>query len=74
MTEDNEIDIIGRAHPMWLEKAGVLALVVAAILIGRRMWLDEWLPEALMWPVSICMLPLAVVLLAEAWGRLLQKR
>lgn len=72
MTESTD-DVIGKPHPMWLERAGVLALVSGAIFLGRWMWMNEPLSEPLMWIGSICVLPLAVLLLSESWGRFLQR-
>jgi hypothetical protein len=59
---------------MWLEKLGVVALIAAAIYACRWMWLNEPMPDAVMWGFSICILPLAVLMLGEKWGRFIQKR
>jgi len=59
---------------MWKERFCMLIIIASAIMLSR--WLfqqDQW-PDSLTWILSICVLPMAVLILAEGLGRLMQKR
>ena len=62
-----------KAYPMWLERMGVLILISLAIVGGREVLGMEDVPDAVGWLTSICLLPLLVLFMSEAWGRFLQK-
>ena len=59
---------------MWKERIGMLFIIASAIMLSRWLFQQSQWPEPLTWILSICILPLVVLILAEGFGRLIQKR
>ena len=62
----------GRRFPGYLEKIGLLISILVAIMLGLWMWSDSNWSEAILWPVTICGLPIFALLLGEALARIVQ--
>jgi hypothetical protein len=80
MTEEAEattlagrVETHGRPYPHLLEKAILLATIAAAIAAGQWMWANIDASPTLLWAASLCGLPLAATMTAEALGRIVQR-
>ena len=62
----------GRRFPGYLEKIGLLISILVAIMLGQWMWSDSNWSEAILWPVTVCGLPIFALLLGEALARIVQ--
>ena len=63
----------GRRYPHFVEKIGLLIAIVGAIYVGRWIWIESNWDSMILWPTILCGLPLATVLTAELFGRIIQK-
>ncbi|HIF15911.1 MAG TPA: hypothetical protein EYQ85_01495 [Candidatus Poseidoniales archaeon] len=62
-----------KAFPMWKERFGMLFIIASAIMLSRWLFQQNQWPDSLTWILSICVLPLVVLILAEGLGRFIQK-
>ena len=63
----------GRPYPGLLEKIILLTLIVGAIMMGQWMWVESEWANTVLWPATICGLPLATLLVAEMLSRIIQR-
>lgn len=61
---------MGSIYPLWIEKLVFLALLASSIYCG--ILLQDYLSGALLWISWICLLPILMLVLTEALGRLVQ--
>lgn len=57
-------------YPLWIEKSVFLGLVASAICVG--ILLKEHLSGVLLWSTWICVLPIAILVITEGIGRIIQ--
>jgi len=69
----NRQETHGRKFPGLIEKLGFTLSIALAILIGQWMWSESGWSTLVLWPVTVCGLPLGVLLLGEMLGRITQK-
>ena len=69
----NRKETHGRKFPSLIEKLGFVLSIALAILIGQWMWSESGWSTLVLWPVTVCGLPLGVLLLGEMLGRITQK-
>ena len=62
-------EIPGAPYPQWIERLGLIAAIIAAVLLCKWLWADSGLDNNLLWPISVCGLPIATLLVAEIFGR-----
>ena len=68
----NRTESHGRRFPWLLEKLSFILAIIGAILVGQWMWMEsDWVPTIL-WPVTLCGLPLIAVISAEFVSRIIQ--
>ena len=63
---------IGRTYPSWLEKLVFVTSICGAIWLGMWIWQSSDWHVAGKWTASICGLPLLVLFITEAIGRIVQ--
>ena len=63
----------GDKFPWYLEKTSFLPTIGAAILVGQWMWLESGWSEELLWPATVCGLPLMAIITAEIISRVIQR-
>lgn len=63
----------GRPFPHLAEKAALLLAIALAILAGRWLWAETGLDPLPLWGISLCVLPLATLMLAEVLARIVQR-
>ena len=63
----------GEKYPGILEKFGMLATIVAAILVGQWIWTQSDWPAFALWPSMVCGLPLATLFVAEIIAKFIQR-
>ena len=63
----------GRSYPGLLEKIILLPLIVGAVMVGQWMWVESDWANTVLWPATICGLPLATLLVAEMLSRIIQR-
>jgi hypothetical protein len=62
--------IRGALLPVWPARGAFLVAIGVGIFAGRWLWLDSGFAEWQNWMLSICLLPVLVLLLSEGLGRL----
>ena len=67
-------EVIGRTYPSWVEKLIFLSAVGGAIWLGLWIWQSSDWHVAGKWTVSLCGLPILVLIITEAIGRVIQSR
>lgn len=60
-----------KVYPMWAERAVLLSGVILALIAGKWIWQQD-LAVWMQWGLSICVLPIMVLMLTELAGRILQ--
>ena len=63
----------GRRFPGYLEKIGLLISIAVAVMLGQWLWTDSNWSEAILWPVTVCGLPICALLLGEILARTIQR-
>ena len=63
----------GRRFPGYLEKIGLLISIAVVVMFGQWLWSDSNLSEAILWPVTVCGLPICALLLGEVLARMIQR-
>ena len=63
----------GRPYPGLLEKIILLTLIVGAIMMGQWMWVESDWSTLLLWPATICGLPLGTLILTDIFSRIVQR-
>ncbi len=63
----------GRRFPGYMEKIGLLISIATTIMLGQWMWSDSSWPEIVLWPVTVCGLPIIALLLGEIMARIIQR-
>ena len=69
----NREETHGHEFPILIEKFGFILSIVLAVFIGQWMWSVSGWPALVLWPVTVCCLPLGVLLLGEILARITQK-
>lgn len=69
----NRQETHGRKFPGLIEKLGFVLSIALGILIGQWMWSESGWSTLVLWPVTVCGLPLGVLLLGEMLARITQK-
>ena len=69
----NRQETHGRKFPGLIEKLGFVLSIALTILIGQWMWSDSDWSTLVLWPVTVCGLPLGALLLGEMLARITQK-
>ncbi len=67
-------EVIGRTYPSWVEKLIFLSAVGGAIWLSLWIWQSSDWHVAGKWTVSLCGLPILVLIITEAIGRVIQSR
>ena len=62
----------GRPYPDILEKMILLTLIVVAVIAGKWMWVESDWSAFVLWPATICGLPLGTLVLTEILSRMIQ--
>ncbi len=62
----------GTRFPWYLEKLAFLLSVTGAIIFGQWMWISSGWSGTVLWPITICGLPLETVFVAESVSRMVQ--
>ena len=63
----------GRPYPGLLEKLVLLIFIVVAVMVGQWMWTESNWAVLLLWPVTVCGLPLGVLIATEILSRIVQR-
>tara|TARA_B110000438_G_scaffold253642_1_gene259384 strand:+ start:3070 stop:3330 length:261 start_codon:yes stop_codon:yes gene_type:complete len=63
----------GRLYPSFTERLGFLITIVSAVLIGQWMWAESDWSSSILWPVTVCGLPLGAILFGEMLARVIQR-
>ena len=63
----------GRRFPTMMERLVFLISIVAAVFLGQWMWVESDWGNIVLWPATICGLPLATLLVAEMLSRIIQR-
>tara|TARA_B100001250_G_scaffold385812_1_gene381841 strand:- start:66 stop:329 length:264 start_codon:yes stop_codon:yes gene_type:complete len=69
----NRQETHGRKFPGLIEKLGFVLAIALTILIGQWMWSESGWSTLVLWPVTVCGLPLGALLLGEMLARITQK-
>ena len=63
----------GRPYPTLLERLAFLVAIIGAVMVGQWMWIEsDWSTLAL-WPTTVCVLPLATLIVAEMLAKIIQR-
>ena len=68
----NREETHGRKFPSLIEKFGLILSIVLVVFIGQWMWSESGWSAQVLWPVTVCGLPLVVLLLGEMLARIAQ--
>ena len=71
LLERDELE--GKHYPLYIERAVFIILLFLAIFSGKWMWDNSELNRILLWVITIVILPIAVLIFTECFGRALQK-
>ena len=63
----------GRRFPTMMERLVFLISIVGAVFLGQWMWVEADWANTVLWPATICGLPLATLLVAEMLSRIIQR-
>ena len=63
----------GRLYPGFLEKLILLIFVVVAVMVGQWMWTESDWSVLILWPATVCGLPLSALITTEILSRIIQK-
>ena len=63
----------GRPYPSLLEKMILLTLVVVAVMTGKWMWVESDWSAFVLWPATVCGLPLGTLILTDMLSRIIQR-
>jgi hypothetical protein len=69
----NREETHGRTFPSHFEKIGLILSILLAVFIGQWMWNESGWLEWIMWAVTLCGLPIGILLLSEMLARITQK-
>jgi hypothetical protein len=61
----------GRAYPHVVEKLAFVLTFCSAVYAGIWLWNDSNWANYLIWTTTICGLPIAILIISEAFGRLI---
>jgi uncharacterized protein (DUF983 family) len=62
----------GRPYPGLLEKLILVILVVVAVMVGQWMWTESDWSALVLWPATVCGLPLSTLITTEILSRIVQ--
>jgi len=68
----NRVESHGPKFPWFLEKLIFLLTILGALLLGQWMWVESGWETFILWPMTICGLPLFAMLSAESLSRVVQ--
>ena len=63
----------GRTYPGLLEKLALLIFIVVAVMVGQWMWTESDWSVLILWPATVCGLPLSALITTEILSRIIQK-
>ena len=62
----------GRLYPGLLEKLVLLIFVVVAVMVGQWMWTESNWSALVLWPATVCGLPLGALIATEILSQIIQ--
>ena len=62
----------GRPYPGLLEKLMLLIFIVVAVMVGQWMWTESNWSVLVLWPVTVCGLPLGALIATEILSQIIQ--
>lgn len=68
----NRVESHGQRFPWYLEKLSFVFAIIAAIFAGQWMWNDSDWEAYILWPMTLCGLPLIAMFGAESISRVIQ--
>ena len=68
----NRVESHGQKFPWFLEKLIFLLAILGVVLLGQWMWVESGWEPFMLWPMTICGLPLFAVFSAESLSRVIQ--
>ena len=68
----NRVESHGQRFPWYLEKLSFILVIIVAIFAGQWMWNDSGWDSFILWPMSLCGLPLIAMFGAESISRVIQ--
>ena len=63
----------GRYYPGFLEKLILLIFVIVAVMMGQWMWTESDWSVIVLWPATVCGLPLSALIVTEILSRIIQR-
>ena len=63
----------GRRFPTMMERLAFVISIVVAVFLVQWMWVESDWGNTVLWPATICGLPLATLLVAEMLSRIIQR-
>ena len=63
----------GRLYPGLLEKLMLLIFIVVAVMVGQWMWTESDWSALVLWPVTVCGLPLSALIATEILSQIIQR-
>ena len=67
------IETHGRPYPGLLEKLILLIFIVVAVMVGQWMWTESDWSVLVLWPATVCGLPLGALIATEILSRIVQR-
>ena len=68
----NRVESHGQWFPWYLEKMSFILSIIGVIFAGQWMWNDSGWEPSILWPMSLCGLPLIAMFGAESISRVIQ--
>ena len=63
----------GRLYPGVLEKLMLLIFIVVAVMVGQWMWTESNWSALVLWPATVCGLPLCALIGTEILSQIIQR-
>ena len=63
----------GRPYPGLLEKLMLLIFIVVAVMVGQWMWTESDWSALVLWPATVCGLPLGALIATEILSQIIQR-
>lgn len=68
----NRAESHGQKFPWFPEKLIFLLAIIGTVLLGQWMWVESVWEPLMLWPITICGLPLFAMFIAESLSRVVQ--
>ena len=68
----NRVESHGPKFPWFLEKLIFLLAIIGTVLLGQWIWVESGWEPFILWPMTICGLPLFAMFIAESLSRVVQ--